>query len=279
MSAEGFAEFEQKWLDAWPENRVVAVFLEPKQRRRTAAFGALVHELSLAAFHLHESQLVGAKLSWWRQELADAAFGKPRHPLTRELFADEIAREADPALWPALAEGALAQSEQPGAGTLAALIEQLDPFYSAVASAESALLLEGAGSPESNAALWTFTHLLHELPRLGVGEKRLPLPLNLLARHGLAHAELALSSPSRNRLLKDFLDELALEINGALGVASARTLGLRTRVRLDRALIDSALKTADPLAYFSGHARASYWRSVWAVWREARSSAREARLR
>ena len=279
MAADGFADFEQKWLQARPENRLVAIFLDPAARRRASAFGTLIHELSRAAFHVHEPQVVAAKLGWWQQELTDAAFGNSRHPITQELFADDVARETDPGLWPALAEGAIAQIERPGAGTLAALIEQLDPFYSAVAAAESALLLDGAGSPEANAALWIFSHLLHELPLLGTAAGRLPVPLGLLARHGLAHAALGQASPDRNRLVKDFLDELVLEINGALGVASARTLGLRTRVRLDRELIAGALKSTDPLAYLATHAGAGYWRSLWTVWREARAAASDTPLR
>jgi 15-cis-phytoene synthase len=275
MSAPGFAEFEQKWLHAQPENRAVAVFLDPAQCRRAHAFGVLVHELALAAFHVREPQVAATKLDWWRQELASAAFGNPHHPITQELFADDVARETDPALWPALAEGALAQLDQPGAGTLAALIEQLEPFYGAVAAAESALLLGGAGSPEANAALWTFSHLLHDLPALANGDGRLPLPLSLLARHGLVRADLAQPIPARNLLIKDFLDELVLEINGGLGVASARSLGLRTRVNLDRQLIGGALKNVDPLPYLSTHARPGYWRSLWAAWREARAAARE----
>lgn len=274
MSTPGFAEFEQKWLDAWPENRVLAAFLGAEQRRRAHALGVLIHELTLAAFHVREPQVAATKLDWWRQELGASAFGNPHHPITQELFADAVARESDPALWPALAEGALAQLDQPGAGTLAALIEQLEPFYGAVAAAESALLLGGAGSPEANAALWTFSHLLHELPRLPSGEGRLPLPLGLLARHGLVRAELAQPSAARNLLVKDFLDELVLEINGALGVASARSLGMRTRVRLDRNLIAGALKTVDPLPYLTARARPGYWSSLWVAWREARAAAR-----
>jgi len=273
MSDQGFADFEHKWLDAWPENRVVAVFLDPAQRRLDHAFYALIHELSDAAFHVREPQVAAAKLGWWRQELADAGFGNARHPLTRELFAHEVARESDPALWPALAEGALAQLDQPGAGTLAALIEQFDPFYSAVASAESALLLGGGASVESNAALWTFSHLLHELAHLVPDAGRLPIPLGLLARHGVARSDLSQPSAPRSRLVKDFLDELVLETNGALGAECARTIALRTRVRLDQALIAGALKAVDPLAYLQANARAGYWRSLWAAWREARRAA------
>jgi len=274
MSAEGFAQFEQKWLDAWPENRIIATFLAPAQRPRTLVFGSLIHELSLAAFHVREPQVAATKLAWWREELDAAALGRPTHPITRELFADETARETDPALWPALADGALTQLDLPGAGTLAALIEQLDPFYSAVAQAESALLCDGVGSIEANSALWTFSHLLHDLPQLTPTEGRLPLPLGLLARHGITRAQLAAATPQRNMLIKDFLDELVLEINGAMGVESVRPLGLRVRTRLDRRRIAAALRVTDPLDYLLRHPQAGRWSTLWAAWREARASLR-----
>jgi len=273
-ASQAFADFEQKWLNASPESRVVATFLAPEQRQRAHAFGCLVYELTLAAFQIPESPVAAAKLAWWRQELDDAALGRPRHPITRALFADEVARETDPYVWPALAEGAREQLDQPGAGTLAALIEQFDPFYSAVARAEAELLCEGAGSIEANAALWTFSHLLRDLPQLAQVEGRLPLPLGLLARHELARGQLTAASPQRNRLVKDFLDELVLEINGALGVASARTLSLRVRTRLDRRRIAAALRVIDPLDYLTRHPHAGRWTMLWTTWREARAGLR-----
>ena len=269
--SEAFASFEEKWLAAQPEQRVVAVFLSAAQRRRANAFGSLVHELTQTAFHVHETQVAAAKLAWWREELENAGLGKTRHPITQELFADEVAREADPALWPALADGALEQLDRPGAGTLSALIEQLEPFFSAVARAEQALLCEESGNVEANAALWTFSHLLHDLPRLAQGDAHLALPLGLLARHAITRADLAQATPRRNMLVKDFLDELNLEINGALGVASMRSLPLRVRTRLDRARIAKALRVTDPLAYLHAHAHPGRWSTLWAVWREARA--------
>jgi len=119
---EAFADFEEKWLNASPESRAVAAFLTPEQRQRAHAFGSLVYELTLAAFQIPEPQVAVAKLAWWRQELDDAALGRPHHPITRALFADEVARETDPYLWSALAEGAREQLDQPSAGTLTALI-------------------------------------------------------------------------------------------------------------------------------------------------------------
>jgi len=113
--------------------------------------------------------------------------------------------------------------------------------------------------------------LLRDLPQLAQVEGRLPLPLSLLARHELVRAQLTAASPQRNRLVKDFLDELVLEINGALGVASARSLGLRVRTRLDRRRIAMALRVIDPLDYLRRHPHAGRWTTLWTTWREARA--------
>lgn len=268
--AGAFASFERKWLAANPENTVVAVFLPAAQRPLAGAFGCLVHELSAAAFRVRETQVAASKLAWWRQELADAAFGNPGHPVTQALFACAAARETDPALWPALADGALLQLDVPGAGTLATLIEQLDPFFGAVACAENALFCAGGGNIEADAALWTLSHLLRALPHLAGGEAHLPLPLGLLARHELTRAELAYESPQRNMLIKDFLDELVLEGNGALGVSAVRSLPLRVRAALDRRRIEAALRAIDPLHWLGAHPHASRWRILWTTWIEAR---------
>ena len=267
-----FATFERKWLAANPENAMVAVFLPSAQRRLASAFGCLIHELSSAAFHIHEAQVAATKLAWWRQELADAAFGKPGHPVTQTLFDCVGVRESDPALWPALADGALAQLDAPGAGTLSALMEQLDPFFGAVAQAENALFCAGAGNVEADAALWTLSHLLRALPHLGDGEAHLPIPLGLLARHELTRTELAYESPQQNMLIKDFLDELVLEGNGALGVSATRSLPLRVRAAVDRRRIESALRVTDPLRWLIAHPHAGRLRTLRTTWGEARAA-------
>jgi len=264
------ASFERKWLAANPENAIVAVFLPPAQRQLASAFGCLVNELSGAAFHIRETQVAATKLAWWRQELTDSAFGKPGHPVTQTLFDCAGVRESDPALWPALAEGALAQLDAPGAGTLSALMERLDPFFGAVARAENAVFCADRGNTEADAALWTLSHLLHALPHLSDGDAHLPIPLGLLARHALTRAELAYESPQRNMLIKDFLDELVIEGNGALGVSAVRALPLRVRAALDRRRIASALRAIDPLRWLVAHPHAGRWRTLSTAWVEAR---------
>lgn len=269
-----FASFEHKWLGANPEQVAVAVFLPPPLRQRAAAFACLVHELEQAAFHLPEAQVASAKLAWWMQELALAVDGKSRHPITQALFADAVVRAVEPALWRELTEGALAQLDRAPAASLDELLVQFEPFHVAVAHAESTLLCAGAANVDANAALRTISHLLRELPQpVGIEERSL-LPLNLLARHGVTRENLSEATPARSALVKDYLATLQFEIEGALGIVSARTLGQCVRVRLDRESIRVALRASDPLATLARRARAGRWRSLWAAWREAQSLAR-----
>ena len=269
-----FASFEQKWLVANPEQAAVAVFLSPPLRQRAAAFACLVHELEQAAFHLPEAQIASAKLAWWMQELALAVDGKSRHPITQTVFADAVVRAADPALWRALTEGALAQLDQTPAASLDELLAQFEPFHVAVAHAEATLFCVDAANIDANAALRTISHLLRELPQpAGIAERSL-LPLNLLARHGVMRVNLSEATPARAALVKDHLATLQFEIVGALGIVSARTLGQCVRVRLDRESIKAALRAPDPLAILARRSLAGRWCSLWAAWREAQSLAR-----
>jgi hypothetical protein len=71
-------------------------------------------------------------------------------------------------------------------------------------------------------------------------------------------------------LIKDFLDELVLEGNGALGVSAVRSLPLRVRAALDRRRIEAALRVIDPLRWLSAHPHAGRWRMLWTTWIEAR---------
>jgi phytoene synthase len=270
MSDEGFAEFERKWLDAWPENRIVAVFLEPSQRSLGHAFYALIHELSHTAYHVHEPQVAVAKLQWWCQELADATAGRARHPLTQALFAHAQARAVDAALWRALGAAALTQIEPPPAATFDDLARQHAPFYDAIARAESELLLAGVGDIDTNATLWTLSHLLHSIPAWQTGSGT--APLNLLARHGLMRSQLSETSTARTDLLRDLLGEIERRLT-TTDERAKRSLSRRVRLALDRTLVGGALKAADPLRYLQVNARAGYWRSLWAVWYEARRAA------
>jgi len=270
----GFSSFEQEWLDAHPEYAIASIFLPPAQRRRENAFAVLVHELG-AAVRLREPQVATAKLSWWRGELAGAVAGQSNHPIARELFADDGVGAVDPALWLALADAALAQHGNMAAATLPELLGQRAAFHGVVARIESSMSGGRDADIESNATLCTITQLLCELPQIAHGDDSLPLPLDLLARHGLTRSGLSAPTPQRAALLRDHLSALAAVSAECVGASSVRSLYQRVRVHHDRALLAAARNASDPLAGLTERMRAGRWASLWVAWREARALARE----
>jgi phytoene synthase len=274
-SAAAFASFEEKWLDAQPENAFVAIFLPADQRRCASAFGSLVHELEQTAYHVREPQVAATKLAWWRQELADAARGNARHPISKVLFADGQAKAVDPDLWSAMAAGASTQIESATAASVPELFNRFAAFYSAVARVEHALFPNDAEFADSNAALWTISHLLRELANPSQWESQ--LPLDLLARHGATRAGVASSTTLRTAVLKDYLQALIEQMNNALASGQPPSVSRRVRTRLDLALAAGAQRATDTLVYLTTHTPAGRWRSLWVAWRAARTMVRGAK--
>ena len=269
--AAAFASFEEKWLQANPEQATVAVFLNPERRRRANAFGSLVHELEQSAFGRMEPQVAAVKLQWWRQELGDAAAGRARHPITRELFDDDRVHAIDRPLWPALADGALAQIDRGGASSLGELATDLGDFYRPVAVLDLVLAEGDIAQANASARLWSGSLLVRGAARPQYSRA---LPMDLLARHGLARDDLERAGPQRSALLRDFLGLVGADIEGALAEATRGTLGRRVRARLDLDLVRRAARAAEPAALLAGHTRIPRWRALWLSWSEARRLAR-----
>jgi phytoene synthase len=265
-----FASFERKWLEGNPEQAIVAVFLAPDERRRASAFGSLVHELEQTAFGVREPQVAAAKLDWWRRELSAGTGGTSRHPIARELFDDERARGLDDWLWSNLIDGALVQVDAGAASTLDESIALLGAFYRPVAALEAALVGGDAAQADANAHLWTSSHMLHSAAAQPGHEHT--LPLDLLARHGLARSGLAGPSPQRTALLREFLGSVHTQISGALALAPRASLGRRVRARLDLELAARSRRSADPAVILASPPGARRWRSLWLAWREAKAS-------
>jgi 15-cis-phytoene synthase len=155
------------------------------------------------------------------------------------------------------------------------LLGQRAAFHSVVARIEKALSGGRDADIEPNATLWTISQLLRELPQIAHGDDSLPLPLDLLARHGLTRSGLSAPTAQRTALLRDHLGALAAVSAECVGASSVRSLYQRVRVRHDRALLSATRKASDPLAWLTEHMRAGRWASLWVAWREARSLARE----
>ena len=265
--ASAFASFERKWFAAHPEHEIASAFLPFARRRAENAFGCLVYELDEVAAQIPEPQVAAAKLAWWRDELTASAHGRASHPITRELVATAPPAEATRALWPALADAALGRLALPPAATLDELLGAHAGFHRAVVRADAMLDGRSARAVDSDATLWTISGLLRALPRVASDTEFLPLPLDLLARHGLTRSGLLEAGTQRTALIRDHLAALA----AAMPRDRGRNLHQRTRSRLDAALIAGARVAAEPLQHLLAHAQAGRWRSVWAAWREARA--------
>jgi len=272
--ASAFASFEEKWLAANPEQVTVALFLAPDARPRASAFGCLIHELEQAVFGLREAHIAEVKIQWWQQELLAAASAKPRHPVSTVLFADPLAAKIDAASWTALSEGASATLQLGAATDVESLLSNYSTMYAPIADVDAALFGGTSAEVPQIARLWTISHLLQALRHLPDASERLPVPLDLLARHELTRAALADAGPKREALLHDFLDRLAGALRAALAAAPSAPLGRRVRARLDLALMRTALRSGDPLRALMAQPGDARWKALWWSWREARRNAR-----
>jgi len=277
MAADpAFASFEQEWLDAHPEYAIASVFLPEAARLTANAFGCLVDELE-AATQLRDPQIAAAKVMWWHGELAAAPCGDASHPVTQVLFAQDPAKGVEAGAWLALADATLQRLGAGAGSTLADVFDRHAGFHRAAAHIDAALQRRADANIDNNATLWTISFLLRQLARLDADDERLPLPLDLFARHGLTRAQLSAASDARNALLRDYLDALAGPMQRAFAGPRAGGLYRRVRARLDLSLIQTARSAPDPLLYMREQRPPGRWTRLWAAWREAREMTRSMR--
>ncbi|MGA9421583.1 MAG: squalene/phytoene synthase family protein, partial [Rhodanobacteraceae bacterium] len=185
------AGFEAKWTGLHPELAVALRFVAPDQRAVQSAFACLARELEHCAYDVREAAVAAGKLEWWAAELIAAARGTPQHPLTRVLTRNDAFADAP---WNDLIAGAMSQRDADASGDLSALLAGHQRLYAPLAQAQ-AMMFAGVCAAATSASQGT-SRALRELVRLEgdtMREGRLPLPLDLLARHQLTRADLTRS--------------------------------------------------------------------------------------
>lgn len=262
------ASFEAKWGAAYPELGLGLGFVAAAQRRAQAAFACIAFEIEHAAFAVRETEPATIKLQWWAEELARAGRGEPRHPLTQALAEHPALTALPPAHWYALITGALAQRDPEPAATRAAQLEGYAALYGPLATIEALLFppLDAAASARVRA----LARALRETAALAeaLRDSRLPLPLDLLARHRLSRGELAQTSPQQASALRDWLAQLAADLGAAS--AGARLGPLQAAAAsADRWRARKAARAADPAAALAGELGRLPLRATWAAWRGA----------
>ncbi|HEY6940045.1 squalene/phytoene synthase family protein [Dokdonella sp.] len=267
------ASFEAKWSDAHPEFRLALTFVPSPLRAPYGAFACIGYEIEHAAFGIREAQPAAMKLQWWAEELARLRDGAARHPLTRALAGLPGIAALAPAPWHEVVVGAFAQRDPEPAADARALFAAYDALYRPLAAVEARLFaLDGAALARARA----LGRAVRETATLAdaLRDGRLPLPLDLLARHRLARGDLARESPAQTAALRDWLGVLHGEyvtleaVGGGPGQAAAASA--------DRWRVKTAAAADDPLAALQAAMTRLPLRASWAAWRAGRRFARRA---
>lgn len=279
MNAEStgapLASFEAKWSQAYPEFGLALKFLRSSERDRRSAFACLVFELEHAAFGIREEQPASIKLQWWAEEFARTSKGEARHPLT-QILAPRIREAAiSTARWHEVIVGALTQRDPEPAADKVALLENYARLYAPIGIIDEALFGTNAAAVAASLAL---TRALREAAALpGVlRDGKLPLPLDLLARHRLARGDLATPSAPRADALRDWFGTLGRELSERVNGEAARAepLGIlrasMTAADARRAL--QAARAREPLGTIQKALAGLSIPVVWSAWRAARRS-------
>lgn len=269
-NAAPLASFIAKWTGAYPELQLALGFVPRPLRSARAAFACLGHELEHATFTTREDQPAAMKLAWWAEELTRAEAGEARHPLTIELAKLPAWNRIGLARWHAVIAAALALRDPEPAADGERLLAAWAPFHRPQADIEAELF--GTLDVAARARQRAIARAMEDLAVLGeaIDEGRLPLPLDVLARHQLARNDLGRDSPARRSAVEDWLAQLdgaATDLarsGAALGVVGAAALSAgRWRTR-------RALRSSEPLAMLHRlHARLPLT-AAWATWRAAR---------
>lgn len=250
MSASAFDDYLTQWRGANPRRALAWLFLRPDERTRYGALAALLQEWHKAAREVSEPQVAVAKLGWWREEMQRAAQGDARHPLTQALFADPRARAVPVAYWVAPVDAlGMALAATPPAD-FAAQCAAAAPLADAAGALETRVWFGAAANPERAARVGLFTRLCTYLRALPaeVGRGRSPLPMHLLARHGLTIESLGQDSPARRAALRDQAQALQRGLADAAKMGGPLTLFRDVELQHDAASLRHAGNADEPLS-------------------------------
>lgn len=266
VADEVLGSFEAKWAGAHPELALALRFVPPAARARTLGLAVIGLEIEDAAFRIAEDHVAEAKLHWWAEELARTLDGKPRHPATQAISED--GGRLPSIAWETVILGALAVREAPSAGSAAALLDGYGGVFAPLARADAAAY--PGVSAEVTAQAGSLTRALQELAdlRAALGRGRLPLPLDLLARHQLDRGDLPTRSPACDAAVREWLRQLAARMQAL----PWRELPLLTGARLsaDAGRARRAARADDPIAALAAERHRIGPSTAWRVWRLAR---------
>jgi phytoene synthase len=271
VSETAFDDYLAQWRGASPRRMVAWLFLRSDERACFGALAALEHEWLKVLREAREPQVAAARLGWWREEMQRAPQGQARHPLTQGLFAMPRANAVPATCWTAPVEAAMVLLTAPSPADFAAQCAAAAPLADALAKLETRVWFGDAiGSPRA-AKVALLAHLIARLRGLeSMAERgRTPLPMNLLARHGLTLDALGSDSPARRAAVRDYAAELQRELSGAARMQGSLTLFRAVELQHDLDTLGLAMRADEPLAALRSSAFGL--RGLLKTWRAART--------
>lgn len=271
MTDTAFDDYLSQWRTANPQCEVAWLFLRPAEQVCFGALAAMEREWLKAVRDIREPQVALVKLGWWREEMERAPTGATRHPLTLALFADPRAQRVPAALWLAPVDAAVVQLNQPPAADFDAQCAAALPLAQALAELETALWF-GATAQPARAGDVTLVGLLAAAAR-GLANEidhgRSPLPMSLLARHGLTIDALGRVSDERRAAFRDYAAQLGQRLDDAGKLAGPLSLLRAAGCQRDRHGLRLAARATEPLDAL--RAPAPKLGNVLKMWRAART--------
>ena len=237
--------------------------------------GALIcldHEIVHAALHIAERDVALVKLNWWAEELAALAAGAARHPLTQALGGNADLDAISPGQWGRAASAAMSLREAAPAATFQDLLARYRQFAECWAPMQQAL--HSALDADAWIVARSLALALRDLLGLhhALQQDRLPLPMDLLARHQLSRTDLAQPSAARDAILREQISFLARAMKAVK--RNRLTVHAAVQLRADAYRCQRMHTSGDVLG--SGHDALVRLplSSAWVAWRTARTMQR-----
>lgn len=253
---------------AQPELALALRFADASMRPFISAFACLSNEVAHAAFHIVEPAVAATKLHWWAEELSGFTAGRTRHPLTEVLAGYAPLRELGAGSWEALVPAAFAQREAGPFSTLDDMLDVYRRFQIGLAGIEATLHPKLAIEDSATAA--SLSCAVDESVRLTevLARDRLPIPLDLLARHQLSRNEIGQTGAPREAVLREHFLALATRMSAVERVGLSPLTAIRLQADQKRCV--RAAQAADALAESARNLDRLPLSSVWTAWRAAR---------
>ncbi len=271
MSEDAFDDYLAQWRAASPQRAMAWLFLRRHERMCYGGLAVLEHEWLKAVRDVREPQVAAAKLAWWREEMQRAAQGRARHPLTQAMFADHAIGRVPLDCWTAPVDAAVATLGAAPSPDFESLCESATPLAHALARLETQVWFGNGVAVDRASRIVVLEHLVADARALeaAAGQGRSPLPMNLLARHGLTIDALGRDSPARRAALRDHIEDLAGAFGDAARMPGMLTLLRHAGMQYDRHALERARHAEDPLSVLRSPALGL--RGLLKTWRAART--------